>query len=104
LAVLPAPTDRAAEIEQVRTEHATWRKLGQRNLERAHEENARLRADQAAELHRIREVVRRLAAHAVGFQDVLDESDRGPWGKTLAADIAELRRMADEAQQDEARS
>jgi hypothetical protein len=52
--------------------------------------------DQADVLDRIREVVRRLAAHAVGFQDVLDESDRGPWGKTVAADIAELRRMIDE--------
>ncbi|MFF7308127.1 hypothetical protein [Streptomyces sp. NPDC008137] len=51
--------------------------------------------DRAAVLDRIREVVRRLAAHAVGFQDVLDESDRGPWGKTVAADIAELRRMLD---------
>lgn len=47
-------------------------------------------------LDRICEVVRRLAAHAVGFQDVLDESDRGPWGKTVAADIAELRRMINE--------
>jgi len=54
-------------------------------------------ADQSA-LERIREVVRRLAAHAVGFQDVLDDSDRGPWGKTIGADIAELRRMADETQ------
>ena len=95
LAVLPPPTDRAAEIEQLRKEHATWRKLGKRNLERAHEENARLRAA----LERIRKVVRRLAAHAVGFQDVLDDTDRGPWGATVGADIAELRRMADEAQQ-----
>jgi hypothetical protein len=52
--------------------------------------------DRADVLDRIRKVVRRLAAHAVGFQDVLDESDRGPWGKTVAADIAELRRMIDE--------
>lgn len=51
-------------------------------------------ADRAATLH---EVVSRLAAHAVGFQDVLDESDRGPWGKTIGADIAELRRLAAEA-------
>jgi hypothetical protein len=52
--------------------------------------------DRTAVLDRIREVVRRLAAHAVGFQDVLDESDRGPWGETVGADIAELRRMIDE--------
>ncbi|MFI8535395.1 hypothetical protein ACIGMX_34760 [Streptomyces aquilus] len=52
--------------------------------------------DRADVLDRIRGVVRRLAAHAVGFQDVLDESDRGPWGKTVAADIDELRRVIDE--------
>ncbi|MBA4865955.1 hypothetical protein H1V43_32345 [Streptomyces sp. PSKA54] len=103
------PVDRAAvlreaadEIGPLRKEHATWRKLGQQNLKRAHEENARLRAEQAATLERIREAIRRLAAHAVGFQDVLDDSDRGAWGKTIAADIAELRRMADEAQPDRA--
>lgn len=50
-------------------------------------------ADRAAILR----VVDRLAAHAVGFQDVLDESDRGPWGKTIGADIAELSRLAGEA-------
>lgn len=50
-----------------------------------------LRAARAdAALDRVREVVRRLAAHAVGFQDVLDEGDRGAWGKTVGADIAEL--------------
>lgn len=97
LAVLPAPADRAAEIDQLRKEHETWRKLGRRNLERAREENARLRADHAAALERIGEAVRRLAAHAVGFQDVLDDTDRGPWGRTVGADIAELRRLAAEA-------
>lgn len=50
-------------------------------------------ADRAAILR----VVDRLAAHAAGFQDVLDESDRGPWGKTIGADIAELSRLAGEA-------
>lgn len=47
------------------------------------------KVEQAA-LDRVRTIVRRLAAHAVGFQDVLDESDRGPWGRTVGADIAEL--------------
>jgi hypothetical protein len=56
-----------------------------------------LRAGQAeAALERIQRVIRRLANHAVGFQDVLDDSDRDPWAKTVGADIAELRRMADE--------
>lgn len=50
------------------------------------EERDRLRA----ELESVRRIVRRLAAHAVGFGDVLDESDRGPWGRTVGADIAEL--------------
>lgn len=59
-----------------------------------------LRAGQAeATLERIQRVIRRLANHAVGFQDVLDDSDRDPWAKTVGADIAELRRVADEAQQ-----
>jgi hypothetical protein len=52
--------------------------------------------DRAAVLDRIRGVVRRLANHAVGFQDVLDDSDRDPWGKTVGADIAELRTALDE--------
>lgn len=46
----------------------------------------------AAALDQIRSLVRRLAAHAVGFKDVLEESDSGPWGKTVGADIAELSR------------
>lgn len=46
-------------------------------------------ADRAA-LERARGIARRLAAHAVGFKDVLDDSDRGPWGKTVGTDIAEL--------------
>ncbi|MFI5473164.1 hypothetical protein ACIA6D_23355 [Streptomyces cacaoi] len=45
LAVLPEQADRAAEVERLREEHATWRKLGKRNLEQAFEENARLRAE-----------------------------------------------------------
>lgn len=41
-------------------------------------------------LDRFRRIASRLANHAVGFGDVLDESDRGPWGRTVGADIAEL--------------
>ncbi|MFJ2701860.1 hypothetical protein ACIO3R_01510 [Streptomyces sp. NPDC087428] len=39
----------------------------------------------------LRVLVDRLAAHAAGFADVLDESDRGPWGRLVRADIDELR-------------
>lgn len=46
-------------------------------------------------LKQLRDIGHRLAAHAVGFQDVLDESDRGPWGKTVGADIAELCEVLD---------
>jgi hypothetical protein len=41
-------------------------------------------------LDRLRRIARRLAAHAVGFKDVLDDSDHGPWARTVGADIAEL--------------
>jgi hypothetical protein len=41
-------------------------------------------------LKQLRDIGRRLAAHAVGFQDVLDDSDRDPWAKTVGADIAAL--------------
>ncbi|MGW7617453.1 hypothetical protein ACWGLG_16605 [Streptomyces antimycoticus] len=41
-------------------------------------------------LEEARTIVRRLAAHAAGFQDVLDESDRDPWGRLVGADIAAL--------------
>jgi hypothetical protein len=39
----------------------------------------------------IRKLVKRLVAHAKGFQDVLDEGDGGAWGRTVGADIEELR-------------
>ncbi|WP_405676750.1 hypothetical protein OG292_19160 [Streptomyces sp. NBC_01511] len=56
-------------------------------------EIARLRA----ELEQAREVTRRLTAHAVGFQDVLDDSDRDPWARTVRADIAALSAVLDPA-------
>jgi hypothetical protein len=37
-----------------------------------------------------RTIVNRLAAHAKGFQDVLDESDRNPWARLVRADIDNL--------------
>ncbi|MFJ4932356.1 hypothetical protein ACIP8U_00595 [Streptomyces pseudovenezuelae] len=46
-------------------------------------------------LKRIRDIARRLAAHAVGFQDVLDDSDRDPWARTVGADIAALVEVLD---------
>jgi hypothetical protein len=50
------------------------------------------RAERAeATLTAVRKAVGRLAAHAVGFQDVLDESDREPWGRTIGADLTELQ-------------
>lgn len=61
------------------------------------QERDRLRSELAAEagqaevtLDRVQRIASRLAAHAVGFGDVLDESARGPWGRTVGADIAEL--------------
>ncbi|GAA1887757.1 hypothetical protein GCM10009837_06920 [Streptomyces durmitorensis] len=52
---------------------------------------------------RVTEIVNRLAAHAKGFQDVLDESDRGPWGRLVCGDIDELRTaLADPALADRA--
>ncbi len=39
----------------------------------------------------VREIVNRLIAHAQGFQDVLDESDRDPWARLVRADIDVLR-------------
>jgi len=46
-------------------------------------------ADRAAVEH-ARGIARRLAAHAVGFQDVLDDTDRDPWARTVGADITAL--------------
>ncbi|MFJ9890857.1 hypothetical protein ACIQRW_34105 [Streptomyces sp. NPDC091287] len=53
-------------------------------------------ADRATVPATVYAAIRRLAAHAVGFQDVLDEGDQGAWGKTIGADIAELSRLAGE--------
>ncbi|MGW0869919.1 hypothetical protein ACWD3Z_05435 [Streptomyces sp. NPDC002740] len=50
------------------------------------------------DLESARVLVRRLANHAVGFQDVLDEGDRGPWGRTVGADIAALSALFPKAQ------
>ncbi|MGW1949112.1 hypothetical protein ACWCRC_32915 [Streptomyces sp. NPDC001940] len=38
----------------------------------------------------VRKIVKRLIAHAKGFQDVLDEPDRDPWARLVRADIDEL--------------
>ncbi|MFJ9037934.1 hypothetical protein ACIRF8_15240 [Streptomyces sp. NPDC102406] len=49
-------------------------------------------APAAADLReRLWKIASRLAAHAKGFGDVLDESDRGPWGRLVRGDIDELR-------------
>lgn len=100
---LDAISARAADAQQYGIEDDGFEQLVREDVPALVAEVRRLRAavlpppvSRADALDRIREVVRRLAAHAVGFQDVLDESDRGPWGKTVAADIAELRRMIDE--------
>lgn len=50
-------------------------------------------------LEHARAIAHRLAAHAVGFHDVLDESDHGPWGKTVGADIADLVAALDGTEQ-----
>jgi hypothetical protein len=42
-----------------------------------------------------RAVYRRLRAHLAGFQDVLDDSDRGPWAATVGADLDELGALLD---------
>ncbi|MGW2223858.1 hypothetical protein [Streptomyces formicae] len=39
----------------------------------------------------VRKVAKKLVAHARGFQDVLDESDRDPWARLVRADLDELR-------------
>lgn len=64
--------DKAAEIEADRNRLA-----------------AELR-DAEAVLASVREIGRRLVAHAAGFQDVLDETDHSPWGRTVGADITAL--------------
>ncbi|TFI30114.1 hypothetical protein [Streptomyces sp. 4R-3d] len=75
------------EQRDLRLELAEVRHVAQQNFQVARE----LRA----ELEQAREVTRRLAAHAAGFQDVLDDSDRDPWARTVRADIAALRAVLD---------
>lgn len=50
----------------------------------------RERQDAEATLARVRVIARRLAAHAQGFRDVLDDTDRAPWSNTVSADLDEL--------------
>ncbi|MEL3944835.1 hypothetical protein [Streptomyces sp. LNU-CPARS28] len=49
------------------------------------------RAAAAARVAEVRRIAKRLVAHAKGFQDVLDESDRDPWARLVRVDIDELR-------------
>jgi hypothetical protein len=67
----------------------------QADLSRETESTCRSRLEEA------RTIVRRLAAHAAGFQDALDESDRDPWGRLVGADIAALSAALFEVQQEE---
>ncbi len=54
-------------------------------------DEAILRAETSeAAMEHVRKIASRLAAHAQGFRDVLDEVDHGPWGRTVGADITEL--------------
>lgn len=39
----------------------------------------------------VRKIANRLLAHAKGFQDILDDSDRDPWARLVRGDIERLR-------------
>jgi hypothetical protein len=86
---------RQGETEAVRARKAAEARA--RGAERATDEwwtttqrqDAVLRRAEA-DLARVREVASRLAAHAQGFRDILDDTDRGPWGNTVGTDLAEL--------------
>jgi hypothetical protein len=54
------------------------------------------RAERAeAAIDRVRRIHRHLAAQAVAFQDVLDDSDRGPWARTIRAELDALAAALD---------
>jgi hypothetical protein len=83
--------------QQMAAERFAWQERGDRAeiSARAHKTaatEALQRAERAeATLTAVRKIVSRLAAHAAGFQDVLDAADIGPWGKTVGADLADLQ-------------
>ena len=111
LAVLPPPADRATEAEAPLSpyyEHPEcgfhWHGRDGMDIPMRDGQPVCPRCELAAAgdvLDRVRTVVSRLANHAVGFQDVLDDSDRDPWARTVGVDIAELRRLAAETPQPE---
>lgn len=84
---VPVPAD---DAEQLRKEHATWRKLGQRNLERAHEENARLRAEHVAVEKKLRHSEKRSEELRV------ESRRRGKVKLEYAEQIRQLEKKLDE--------
>jgi hypothetical protein len=89
-AVRPPATDRTALREAIAKALRYWVHPTDRGTA-AEAVLAALPAADRAAVERARVIAQRLAAHAAGFQDVLDESDRGPWGRMVGADIAALR-------------
>lgn len=88
LRAMNAELQRYADGTEAPVLWSVYNKMHGRAL-RAENTAKKLAADQPA-LEQVRVIVRRLAAHAVGFQDVLDDSDRGPWARTVGVDIAAL--------------
>lgn len=94
----PAPDDALRQRIEAALEaaHLEWMRPGSDAGERPlveHQAAALLplfAAEREAAVAGVREIACRLAAHAKGFQDVLDDTDRGPWGRTVDADIQAL--------------
>jgi hypothetical protein len=88
-----AELQRYADGKEAPVLWSVYNKMHGRAL-RAEASANKLAADAAA-LDQVQEIVRRLTAHAVGFRDVLDDTDRGPWAKTVGADITALSAALD---------
>lgn len=96
IASIEADRDRlAAQVDELTARLGQYADRGIANGQRAE------RAEAA--LTRARTVAGRLAAHAAGFQDALDDTDRGPWGKTIGADLDDLRAALGDDQSAETR-
>ncbi|MGW0904964.1 DUF1653 domain-containing protein [Streptomyces sp. NPDC002853] len=96
----------AADVHVYGGEHPTWQQLGRLSgkLQEDYRKAARwllprLTVAQPAapsapadrdRIAEVRMIVKRLVAHAKGFQDVLDEPDRDPWARLVRADIDEI--------------
>ncbi|MEU1088907.1 hypothetical protein ACFYPN_15915 [Streptomyces sp. NPDC005576] len=86
------PIEMVVKVAEEPQQYAfTLQRVGRLTPHQARQQAEGRVAELTAELAAVRRLVDRLAAHAVGFSDVLYDTDITPWGRTVGADITALK-------------